>query len=137
MKVIDKLLGILSALLHKPPPPPRPSRVAIDAAGKANLARIDHIVVVMMENRSFDHMLGYLKLENILPEVDGLTPGMANDYNGQPYDIHHLTDTFFPGQANPSHGGGDVDQQLTDGNGGFVRDFAGHNPGIDPGLVMG
>lgn len=27
-----------------------------------NLARIDHIVVVMMENRSFDHMLGYLSL---------------------------------------------------------------------------
>jgi phospholipase C len=27
-----------------------------------NLAKIDHIVVVMMENRSFDHMLGFLSL---------------------------------------------------------------------------
>jgi hypothetical protein len=25
--------------------------------------RVDHIVVLMLENRSFDHMLGYLKPE--------------------------------------------------------------------------
>jgi phospholipase C len=36
------------------------------------LDRIEHIVVVMMENRSFDHMLGYLKNDG-LPEVNGLT----------------------------------------------------------------
>ncbi len=28
----------------------------------ANLEKVDHIVVLMMENRSFDHMLGYLSL---------------------------------------------------------------------------
>ena len=27
------------------------------------LERIEHIVVLMLENRSFDHMLGYLSLE--------------------------------------------------------------------------
>jgi phospholipase C len=26
----------------------------------ANLAKVEHIVVLMLENRSFDHMLGYL-----------------------------------------------------------------------------
>src|SRR5947209_4556632 len=36
------------------------------------LAQIEHIVVVMMENRSFDHMLGYLRL----PGPDGL---LANE----------------------------------------------------------
>lgn len=33
---------------------------------------IKHIVVLMMENRSFDHLLGYLKQDG-WPEVDGLT----------------------------------------------------------------
>ncbi|TML18115.1 MAG: hypothetical protein E6G32_15050 [Actinobacteria bacterium] len=29
-----------------------------------NLGKVDHILVLMMENRSFDHMLGYLSLAN-------------------------------------------------------------------------
>jgi phospholipase C len=33
-----------------------------DPVGAANLEKIDHVVVVMLENRSFDHMLGYLSL---------------------------------------------------------------------------
>jgi phospholipase C len=28
----------------------------------ANLQKVDHVVVMMLENRSFDHMLGYLSL---------------------------------------------------------------------------
>jgi phospholipase C len=32
-----------------------------------------------MENRSFDHMLGYLKLEARRDDVDGLTPNMSNE----------------------------------------------------------
>jgi hypothetical protein len=34
---------------------------AADAAAD-NLDKIDNIIIPMMENRSFDHMLGYLKL---------------------------------------------------------------------------
>ena len=39
------------------------------------LAAIDHVVVLMLENRSFDHMLGYLYCEqgNVSPA-------------GQPFD---------------------------------------------------
>ena len=29
-------------------------------SGSGNLAAINHVVVLMLENRSFDHMLGYL-----------------------------------------------------------------------------
>jgi Phosphoesterase family len=47
-------------------------------AGAANLRKIDHVIVLMMENRSFDHVLGYLKLQGINPEVDGLEPAMGN-----------------------------------------------------------
>ena len=34
---------------------------------------IDHIVVLMLENRSFDHMLGLLQHDS--PEFNGVTPG--------------------------------------------------------------
>ncbi len=35
-------------------------------------SRIRHIVVLMMENRSFDHLLGFLKADKN-PKIDGLT----------------------------------------------------------------
>ena len=34
---------------------------------------ISHIIVLMMENRSFDHMLGWLKSSN--PSIEGLQEG--------------------------------------------------------------
>ena len=37
--------------------------------------RISHVVVLMMENRSFDHILGWLKALN--SKIDGLTEGMT------------------------------------------------------------
>ena len=46
-------------------------QVKVDDAVKA-LDRIDHIVVLMLENRSYDHMLGYLRLSGRRPELDGL-----------------------------------------------------------------
>jgi phospholipase C len=45
--------------------------VEVDAAVRA-LERVEHIVVLMMENRSCDHMLGYLTLSGRRPELDGL-----------------------------------------------------------------
>jgi phospholipase C len=32
--------------------------VVTEESGVANLEKVDHIVVLMLENRSFDHMLG-------------------------------------------------------------------------------
>jgi phospholipase C len=43
----------------------------------ANLQKIDHIVVLFPENRSFDHMLGYLPLTGGRADIDGLRPGRA------------------------------------------------------------
>jgi phospholipase C len=42
------------------------------------LDRIEHIVVLMMENRSFDHMLGYLRLTGRRPELNGLQSEMPS-----------------------------------------------------------
>lgn len=40
------------------------------------LDNLKHIVVLMMENRSFDHMLGALSATN--PNIDGIKPGLSN-----------------------------------------------------------
>ena len=48
-----------------------------DQAGRDQLQTLKHIVVVMMENRSFDHMLGYLKRDG-MAEVEGL---VGNEWN--------------------------------------------------------
>ena len=60
-----------------------------------NLDKFDHIVVLMMENRSFDHMLGYLSLPEELggknrSDVDGLTGDESNSLDGVDYPVFHL-----------------------------------------------
>ena len=40
-----------------------PKTVVPDDASLKNLRKVDHIVVLMMENRSFDHMLGFLTID--------------------------------------------------------------------------
>jgi phospholipase C len=116
--------------------PPRRTQLAADPSVD-NLSRIDHIIVLMLENRSFDHMLGYLKLEGGLP-VDGLDPSMSNVHAGKTYRIHHLRSTKLTKDQDPGHAGADVRQQLTNENGGFVANYAKHNPkDPNPGTVMG
>jgi phospholipase C len=91
-----------------------------------NLGRIEHIVVLMLENRSFDHMLGYLKLEAGLP-VEGLDASMSNKHAGKTYKVHHLPKTKLAENQDPGHSGSDVKQQLENANGGFVANYAKHN----------
>jgi phospholipase C len=47
-----------------------------------NAFPIEHWIVVMMENRSFDHMIGFLKSLN--PDIEGLDGTESNPYN--PFD---------------------------------------------------
>lgn len=103
---------------------------------EANLKKIDHIVVLMMENRSFDHILGYLKLKGGVA-VDGLEAGMSNTHAGETYKVHHLSSTKLRDAQDPAHGGKDVVEQLANGNGGFVSNFARTRVGETPGVVMG
>jgi phospholipase C len=50
---------------------PSPSR-----AIEASFQKIEHLVVLMLENRSFDHLLGYLKQKN--PAINGLSGAEFN-----------------------------------------------------------
>jgi phospholipase C len=68
---------------------------------------IDHIVVVMMENRSFDHFLGWL------PNADGRPSGLTyEDESGVPHEPQRLAPDFI-GCAHPdpdhSYDGGRVE----------------------------
>ena len=86
-------------------PPDWPTLLAPGA-----LAEIDHIVVLTQENRSFDHMLGYLSLPlekggMNRKDVDGLKGGEFNMFNGRKIQSFRLAagDTIFsPGPPNSS-----------------------------------
>jgi len=116
---------------------PKFMSVPADDAQK-NLSKIDHIVVLMMENRSFDHMLGYLTLEDGRTDVNGLTKSMANTFGGKTYHPRHLDQTAFKKIQDPCHSGSCVTDQLAGGNGGFVSNYAKTHPqDKHPELVMG
>jgi phospholipase C len=102
----------------------------------SNLDRIEHVVVLMLENRSFDHMLGYLKLKHGLA-IDGLTGCETNPgENGSPVGVHRLKSTRFP--TDVGHAFRDVAEQLEGPNQGFVRNYLRHAArAAAPDLVMG
>ena len=59
---------------------------------------IDHVVVVMMENRSFDHFLGWV------PGARGKQAGLTYvDRYGIPHGTHHLRDFQGCGHPDPDH----------------------------------
>jgi phospholipase C len=88
-----------------------------------NLAAIDHVVVLMLENRSFDHMLGYLysASNNVSPVTgqpfEGLTGSEQNpDGNGGTVDVYQITPStpsayFMPG-SDPGEGYKATNDQL-------------------------
>lgn len=67
----------------------------------ADLIRdVDTIVIVIMENRSFDHVLGYLGLPPFNLKLEGLQngggPRYANPYNGKSYQAARMEALCLP-----------------------------------------
>jgi phospholipase C len=114
--------------------------------GETNLSTIQHVVVLMLENRSFDHMLGFLYSGsgNVSPAghpFDGLTGTETNSpSSGAPVTVFKIEPStpnayFMPG-ADPGEGYMSTNSQLfgsingPDSPGaapamdGFVQDFA-------------
>jgi phospholipase C len=93
----------------------------VNALPQPGVSGIDHIIVVMMENRSFDHFLGWM------PGADGKQAGLSYvDRYGIPHTTHHLTDFQGCGHPDPDHSyeGGRI--QFNNGkNDGWLR--AGEN----------
>ena len=111
----------------------------------AGLQSIDHVVVLMLENRSFDHMLGFLYTDagNKSPSgqaYEGLTGKETNpDASGNPVPVSKITPStanayFMPG-ADPGEGYQATNDQLWGSDtapaspaaptmNGFIKDFS-------------
>ena len=76
-----------------------PAFAATRALPTPSAAPFDHVVLLMMENRSFDHFLGWL------PHADGRQAGLAYaDTKGTVYPTYHLApDWQGCGYADPDH----------------------------------
>ena len=114
-------------------------------ADGTNLAAVNHVVVLMLENRSFDHMLGYLYAGsgNVSPSgqpFEGLTGNEScPDSTGKQVGVYQITPStpnayFMPG-ADPGEGYKATNDQLWGSDNppapgtpatmqGFVKDFA-------------
>jgi phospholipase C len=127
----------------------------------AGLDSIDHVVLVMLENRSFDHMLGFLYPKSV--SFDGLNGTESNlDAEGNEVRVFKITpdtrNAYYYPLANPAEGFKATNEQLFGSatppasgqanNSGFVTSFAGEleepahpkDPklvGAEPASIMG
>ncbi|HEV2373442.1 MAG TPA: alkaline phosphatase family protein [Streptosporangiaceae bacterium] len=115
---------------------------------------VERVFVLMLENRSFDHLLGFSGIAGKDAEtgqptvVRGLTGSESNLYEGVRYTVTHPADWTMP--ADPGHEFTDVLVQLcgpgavyTPGgpyppvdNSGYVDAYAGSGGAGDPGEIM-
>jgi phospholipase C len=95
----------------------------------SGLDQLQHIVVLMMENRPFDHMLGALKPSD--PRIDGIDGNQTNP-DTDDNDVAVSADAAFRGQLtpDPDHVFIAVDKQIFNGDPnrvanmkGFVRSY--------------
>jgi phospholipase C len=107
-----------------------------------NLRKVDHIVVLMLENRSFDHMLGFLSVDAGRADVEGLKPGLENHVGSKAYPTHPAKMTKLVKAQDPCHSGWCVDEQVAEGQmSGFAANYKKTRPqppfkGDSPATVM-
>ena len=111
-----------------------------------------HVFVLMFENRSFDHMLGFSGLggtdaaTGAPTVVDGLTGTESNTFNGVPYPVARGADFAMP--ADPGHEFQNVLDQLCGTStyvppypeitrDGFVSSYVQTGGSADPGFRAG
>lgn len=109
-----------------------------------DLANVKTVIVLMMENRSFDHMLGYLSLPPWnRADVEGLSTDpawlarFANAYNGQSFQPFHLARPNQPLPCDPQHERSHISQQLGGAMNGFVASCDALDPASGKPVVMG
>lgn len=84
---------------------------------------IEHVVVLMLENRSFDQVLGSLPASSTDKAIDGVSPGISNKSgNGVDIPLHEITDPSV--SPSPNHSYESVWAQIACGQmSGFVTDY--------------
>jgi phospholipase C len=91
---------------------------------------ISHVIHLLLENRSFDHVLGTLK--KTYPTLDGIDPAAPakNNYQGSDYLQSAGAARYL--NFDPRHEYEHVMLQLSGRNGGFVQDFSQSYPKATP-----
>jgi phospholipase C len=75
------------------------------------LQQLKHIVVLMMENRSFDHLLGFLKAQD--PRIEGVSGSETNpDTTGAAISVQPLAAYHGQLEPDPGHHFEDVNVQI-------------------------
>ena len=115
---------------------------------------VQHIFVLMLENRAFDHMLGFSQIAGRDAEtgdatqVNGLTGSESNVLDGSTYRVSQPADVVMP--VDPGHEFNNVLQQLCGpgvnyppggpyppiNNSGFVASYAASGGSAAPGEIM-
>src|SRR5690242_20634065 len=100
---------------------------------------IKHVVVLMLENQSFDRLLGFVTLDDASQKLDGLTAGESNPLapprDMTPVRVQRLaTPSAYVTEPGPGHDFADVCEQLFGDrapadtgkptNSGFVQNYA-------------
>jgi phospholipase C len=116
--------------------------------------QIQHVFVLMLENRSFDHMLGFSGLTGTdattgaPTKINGLSGSESNVYNGQPFPVSPGAPDRMP--ADPGHEFSNVLLQLCGqgasypsggaypsiNNSGYVASYADGDRASNPGVLM-
>jgi phospholipase C len=103
--------------------PKRTITLLLAAIAVAHAAKIEHFIVLMLENRSFDHMCGWLNRNN--SNIDGLTGAEFNVANGTKY---YVADTCpYVNPFDPNHAFDHTTRQVM----GSMKDW------IDPAPMSG
>jgi phospholipase C len=117
-------------------------------------ASVEHVFVLMLENRAFDHMLGFSGITGTdavtgaATRVNGLTGSEANSFNGVTYPVSPGADNVMP--ADPGHEFDNVLEQLSGpgasytpgaaypaiNNSGFVASYAATGGSANPAEIM-
>jgi phospholipase C len=101
-------------------------------------ANIQHVFVLMLENRSFDHMLGFSAIKGTDAEtgqpaqINGLTGAEANILNGQKFVVSESAGFVMP--ADPGHEFTNVLEQLC-GPGAIYQPGGAYPPIVNTGFV--
>lgn len=89
---------------------------------------IRHVVVLILENHSFDQMLGCFKqVYPFLEGIDPANPRRNTDHDGQVYAQAPTTERMM--FLDPHHEVPHVTEQLANHNGGFVSNYSSNYPG--------
>jgi phospholipase C len=116
--------------------------------------QIQHVFVLMQENRSFDHMLGFSALtgndasSGTPTKINGLSGTESNTFNGKSFTVSRDAPDRMP--TDPGHEFSNVLMQLCGvgasypsgglypsiNDGGYVASYVGSGGGSGPGVVM-